>query len=141
MKQEALKLNAAGFKVIPTNDPSLKDGKKPLCSWKKYQEKQSQEDVEQLYSKKNIAGMAILTSDGIEVIDVDLKYALDDNLLPDLLDKIIDAIGIDTFEKLILSKTISGGYHIIYRTDIPEGNKKLAQRYTLDSEKKNDNDT
>ena len=140
MKKEAIKLHKHGFKIIPTNDPSLPDGKKPLCAWKKYQEKQTLQEVESLFSKNNVGGMALLTADGIEVIDVDLKYALDDNLLTELLDKIIDAIGIETYEKLILSKTISGGYHIIYRTNIPGGNQKLAQRYTLDSEKKGTHD-
>jgi hypothetical protein len=141
MKQEALKLNKAGFKVIPTTSPSLPNGKRPMCkSWKKYQEKQTQEDVEELFSQKNIGGMALLTADGLEVIDIDLKYSLDDNLLPKLLDKIMDAVGIETYEKLILSQTISGGYHIIYRTNIPQGNQKLAQRYTIESEKKNQHD-
>lgn len=140
LKAIAIKYNKAGLKVIPTNNPSLTDGKKPLCAWKKYQKKQTLQDIEQIFSKKNIGGMALLTSDGIEVIDVDLKYSLDDNLFTDLLDKIIDAIGIETYEKLILSKTISGGYHIIYRTNIVQGNQKLAQRYTLDGEKKNEND-
>lgn len=141
MKQEALKLHKAGFKVIPTTSPSKPNGKRPMCkSWKQYQDKQTQQDVEQLFSQTNIGGMALLTADGIEVIDIDLKYSLDDHLFTKLMDKIIDAVGLETYEKLILSKTISGGYHLIYRTNIPQGNQKLAQRYTIESEKKNEND-
>lgn len=136
MIKEALRLHKAGFKVIPTNDPSKPDGKKPLCSWKKYQESQTEQEVKDLFSMSNIGGMALLTSDGIEVIDIDLKYSLSDNFEVILFDALIDAIGINCYENLILSRTISGGYHLIYRTDVIEGNQKLASRYTIDSEKK-----
>jgi hypothetical protein len=56
------------------------------------------------------------------------------------MDELLDNLGLETYQKLILSKTISGGYHIIYKTNIAEGNQKLASRLTLDSEKKNDHD-
>jgi hypothetical protein len=141
MKKEALRLHNAGFKVIPTNDPTKPDGKKPLCRWKQYQEQQSKEDVIKLFDMSGIGGMALLTGNGIEVIDVDLKYAIDpDAFFTKLMDEILDSIGLQTYQKLILSKTISGGYHIIYKTNIAEGNQKLASRLTLDNEKKNEHD-
>jgi len=141
MINEALRLHKEGFRVIPTSDPSKPDGKKPLCSWKKYQDQQTEEDIKEIFSISNIGGMALLTGDGIEVIDVDLKYSLDSSFEEQFFDSLIDAIGVDCFESLILSKTVSGGYHLIYKTTNGEGNQKLASRYTLDSEKKNEHDT
>ena len=41
----AIILNAAGLKVIPTNDPTRPDGKKPLVSWKQYQAGQTNKEV------------------------------------------------------------------------------------------------
>ena len=141
MKKEALRLHKAGFKVIPTNDPTKPDGKKPLCRWKQYQDNQTEQDVKKLFDMSGIGGMALLTGKGIEVIDVDLKYALDaDTFFTKFMDELLDNLGLETYQKLILSKTISGGYHIIYKTNVAEGNQKLASRATLDNEKKNDND-
>lgn len=138
--QEAIKLNKLGFKVIPTTHPKDKDGKRPLCSWKKYQERQTTEDVKEIFNKSNVGGMALITGNGIEVIDIDLKYSIQDNFLQLFFDALIDAIGMDCFESLILSKTVSNGYHLIYKTNVSEGNQKLASRYTEDHEKKNEHD-
>jgi len=137
---EAIRLHKAGFKVIPTNNPSLPNGKKPLCSWKKYQEEQTEQDVRDIFSLPNVGGMALLTGKGIEVIDIDLKYALSKDFELKFFDALVEAIGFETFDKLIQTKTISGGYHLIYKTNVSEGNLKLASRYTIDSEKKNEND-
>ena len=73
MKETALQLHKAGFRIIPTNNPKLPDGKKPLCKWKKYQFEQSEKEVITLFSNPNIGGIALITGSGIEVIDVDLK--------------------------------------------------------------------
>lgn len=140
MIAEALRLHKAGFRVIPTSDPNTPDGKKPLCSWKKYQENQTEQDIKDLFSMPNVGGMALLTGNGIEVIDVDLKYALSTEFEISFFDALIDGIGFDCYDRLVLSKTISGGYHLIYRTDISEGNQKLASRFTKDDEKKNQHD-
>jgi hypothetical protein len=142
---EAMRLHKAGFKVIPIKDPSKPDGKKPLCKWKKYQEKQTEEDVRTLFSISGIGGIALLTTDGIEVIDIDLKYVIEDkneeyDFFTRLSDAVIDNIGLETFQKLILSKTVNNGYHLFYRTNIAEGNHNLAKRYTEEDEKKSEKD-
>ena len=72
MINEALKLSSLGLKVIPTDSQ-----KRPLCKWKAYQDSQTTEDVKKLFSQ-NVEGMALLTGQGIEVIDVDCKYFLKD---------------------------------------------------------------
>ena len=137
---ELIKLHKAGFKIIPTSDPSKPDGKKPLCSWKKFQDNQTEQDVIDIFSMKNVGGIALLTGKGIEVIDVDLKYALSTEFELKFFDALIEAIGHEVFDKLIQTKTVSGGYHLIYKTNVSAGNLKLASRYTIDSEKKNAND-
>lgn len=140
MKETALQLHKAGFRIIPTNNPSLPDGKKPLCKWKKYQFEQSEKEVITLFSNPNIGGIALITGSGIEVIDVDLKYSLDPNFFEKFTDELMDNLGHECYNNLIFTKTISGGYHIIYKTSISEGNQKLASRLTLDTEKKNQHD-
>jgi hypothetical protein len=57
-----------------------------------------------------------------------------------VFDAFFDAIGAELFDKLLITATKSKGYHIIYRTTVSEGNQKLASRYTIDSEKKNEHD-
>jgi len=135
MRNEALKLHNLGLKIIPTDSE-----KRPLCKWKAYQDSQSLEDVQKLFSKP-CEGMAMLTGQGIEVIDVDCKYFLEGTHdVTKIFDAIFDAVGQETYSRLILTHTKSKGFHIVYRTNISEGNQKLASRYTIDSEKKNDHD-
>jgi len=132
--EEALWLHECGLKIIPTG----KD-KRPTVKWKQYQDQQSKEDVQKLF--KNHAGsMALLTGDRIEVIDIDSKYFLEQHRIEDVFDLILSAVGEKTYNQLLLTQTQSGGYHVIYYTDVPEGNKKLASRYTLESERKNEHD-
>jgi len=63
-------------------------------------------------------------SGGLEGIDFDLKYA--DN--PDeLWEDWKERVHRDILEKLVVCKTINDGYHVLYRTNVTEGNKKLAK--------------
>jgi len=141
IKEEAVRLHRLGFKVIPVTDPLRPDGKKPTCAWKDFQDHQSEADILRIFESSNVGGIALLTGKGIEVIDIDLKYSLDDGLMSKFLDQVYYLLGEDFYKKVIIAKTVSGGYHVFYKTDVGEGNLKLASRYTLDSEKKNDHDT
>lgn len=135
MLEEALKLHRYGLKVIPTDSD-----KRPMCKWKSYQEKQSIEDIKKIFAQP-CEGIALLTGCGIEVIDIDTKYFLDDvHDVTKIFDALFDAVGEETYSRLILTHTKSGGYHVVYRTAVSEGNQKLASRYTIDSEKKNEHD-
>ncbi len=63
-------------------------------------------------------------SGGLEGIDFDLKYA--DNP-KELWDDWRLRVPRDILEKLVVCKTINNGYHVLYRTNVTEGNKKLAK--------------
>lgn len=73
-------------------------------------------------------------SDNVEVIDLDLKYDLTGKLYSDYK-KAINEIDPTLLKKLVVQKTVSGGYHFIYKCSKIDGNKKLAQRYTTEEEK------
>tara|TARA_R110002167_G_scaffold331706_1_gene538418 strand:- start:64366 stop:66204 length:1839 start_codon:yes stop_codon:yes gene_type:complete len=63
-------------------------------------------------------------SGGLEGIDFDLKYSDNpDNLWNTWKSKVPHEI----LEKLTVSTTKNDGYHVLYRTDVSEGNKKLAK--------------
>ena len=63
-------------------------------------------------------------SGGLEGLDFDLKYADEpDKLWNDWKSR----IPIDILNKLVVCSTINKGYHLLYRTDVSEGNKKLAK--------------
>lgn len=138
--EAAIVLNESGLKVIPTNDPTRPDGKKPLVSWKQFQAGQTKQQLINAFKAPKSAGIAVLTGAGMETIDIDLKYAKTGDFLSRLLDALILGVGLDCYNKLILTKTISGGYHLSYLTDVSEGNKKLASRYTTKDEQKNEHD-
>lgn len=63
-------------------------------------------------------------SGGLEGIDFDLKYA--DN--PDeLWEEWKSRVPKDILRKLTVCTTVNNGYHVLYRTDVIEGNRKLAK--------------
>ena len=114
MLNEALRLHKQGFKIIPVSK-----NKTPNCKeWKKYQIKQTEEDITNLFKGDNY-GIALLTGvDGIEVIDIDSKYALDKyKFETDFFDATIDTLGADTFTAMVLNQTQNKGYHMIYKCE------------------------
>lgn len=123
--QTALVYHRAGLRVIPVNHE-----KRPACkSWKQYQDGQTEQQVKELFSQPTW-GIAVLTGQGVEAIDVDSKYWLhNSDLFQDYLrhndEKNSNACPVTS---LYVQTTINGGYHIIYRCPEIEGNKKLAQR-------------
>lgn len=76
-------------------------------------------------------------SNNIEAIDIDCKYDLTGTLF-ERYKALINDIDKTILKKLVVQKTMSGGYHFIYRCSEIEGNKKLANRYTNDAEKQAD---
>jgi len=127
----ALKYHAAGLRVVP-----VKDDKRPaVSSWKQYQVAQTENDVRFMFSTPQY-GIAVLTGiNGLEVVDVDSKYDLTGTLITDLQaanDQINDPEG--KFINLTVCRTRSGGWHLMYYCDQPEGNKKLAERPPAENE-------
>jgi hypothetical protein len=122
----AINLLFSGFSVIPIGEQ-----KRPLISWKKYQSEQiTKEELEKHSSSQKCNGFGIITGyNGLECIDVDLKVfeSLQDqkNFWNEFLQMLKDHI--DDFDrKFVIYKTINSGYHIIYRCNNPEGNRKIA---------------
>lgn len=124
----------AGLSVIATDN-----SKRSLFPWKKYQsEVITTEELTTQLSHNKAAGLAIIcgaVSGGLEVIDVDCKYAL----TPDYFDKLCEAINAEAPELLdrcVIIRTKGNGYHIYYRCESIEGNQKLAMRPPTDQERK-----
>ncbi|QQV89745.1 bifunctional DNA primase/polymerase [Cellulophaga phage Calle_1] len=68
-------------------------------------------------------------SGGLEVLDMDLDVLENqDEVWEDWKSKIPDNI----LRKLVVAKTKSGGYHLMYRTSVVEGNQKLASKANKD---------
>ena len=136
--KENLKINALnylrkGYKVIFTNGNKI-----PVVgSWAKYRTSQTEQEVKDMFSanKSKIEGLAVLCTDGMEVIDIDQKYSLDGQLCADFLSALTAKLGEDNFfYNITLQSTKSGGAHLIYKTDLQAGNQKLASRYTVEGE-------
>ena len=134
MINEALKLHEIGLKVIPTGA-----NKRPTVKWKQYQAEQTKEAVKAIF-KGHKESMALITGNGIEVIDIDSKYFLEHHRIEVVFDLILSAVGEEKFKQLVITQTVSGGFHVIYKTDVSEGNQKLASRYTIEEERKSDHD-
>lgn len=75
-------------------------------------------------------------SGGVEAIDIDLKYDLTGTLFKEYK-LAIHKIDPTLLSKLVVQKTVSGGFHFIYYCDYIEGNKKLAERETTHEERHN----
>jgi len=73
-------------------------------------------------------------SGNLECIDIDLKYSLDPKLF-DKYKKLVHSVNEGLLNKLVVQKTRSGGYHLIYRCTEISGNLKLANRRTTDEER------
>lgn len=121
------KLIDCGYSLI-----CIGDGKRPNHPWKRNQtEPFTKEEFKFFYENPDTKGVGIATGYGnLEVIDIDLK------ILPTLADQqdfwqefhtmLCDNIA-DFEEKFVIYKTINNGYHILYRCEQIDGNKKLAK--------------
>ncbi len=122
-KDIATKYASAGLKVIPFWNQS--DGSKRFPSdYSKYREAQSQADIDSLFSR-DCDGICMLCTDGIEAIDIDKKHDPKGTIINDLITAIED-FGVNV--NAVVQSTKSGGCHLIYRCEKPDGNRKLAAR-------------
>lgn len=122
----AIEYHDAGLKVIPFYH--REGGGVRFPSWEKYRESQSREDIEELFSA-NAAGIALLCTDGIEAIDIDVKHDPKKVITSQYLENLKTSVaGTKAFQRCVIQRTKSGGWHLIYRTNKPEGNQKLTYR-------------
>ena len=123
MIEQALKYHSLGFRVIPTGSD-----KRPLCKWKQYRERQTSDDVKQIFSIEGAKGMAVLTGiDGLECIDIDTKYDVKGRLFSRYISYIEKFESVNVSD-LVIQATPSGGWHFFYRCEYNDGNRKLARR-------------
>ena len=104
--------------------------KKPSILWKKHQsEIISKDEFSKHYDSAK--GIGIITGfNNLEVIDVDLKVLSSLKEQQDFWNELISFCkdNIDDFDKkFVIYKTVNKGYHIIYRCNKIEGNKKIAR--------------
>jgi len=113
------------LQFIPVNS-------KKIPTVKEWQNTSKKHDL----SKSGAVGLVCgKLSGGLEVIDVDCKYDLTGKLFENYK-RLIHEVDKDLLEKLVVQKTRSNGYHLIYRCSSISGNVKLANRPTTDDEKR-----
>jgi hypothetical protein len=116
-KEQAREYLKSGLCVLPASKHKL-----PILAWEKYNDVMSDESIFDVDS----FGMALVCgkiSGNVEVIDIDNKFR-DSHLF---FEKIIEHMG-DTSSQFVINRTTSGGYHLVYRCDVIEGNQKLCMR-------------
>ena len=111
---------------------TIGDSKIPNTKWKEQQTIQlSKKDFEANYNKNNTKGVGLATGYyNLEVIDIDTKILPTDeeknifwNEYLDILSESIE----DFDDKIVIYRTKSGGYHLLYRCEKIEGNLKIAK--------------
>lgn len=119
------------FSVIATGD-----NKRAIMPWKEYQERIATiDELTEQFSHPKAKGLAVICGNvslNLEVIDIDLKNDITD----DLMERLVDSIPNVIFAKLWQVKTKSGGFHLYYRCGAIEGNQKLASRPATNEELK-----
>jgi hypothetical protein len=124
-----LKLLQDNFSLITVGDNKI-----PNIKWKEYQTKpMDRETFTKCYNIEGVnptRGVGILTGyDNLEVVDVDLKVfdnvTKRDEFWNEFLSFVKDNIE-DFDDKFVIVKTVNSGYHILYKCEKIEGNKKLA---------------
>lgn len=113
--------------IIPVGE-----NKVPFTSWKNYQtEKISKEKIEEYYHNDKVKAFGICTGySNIECVDIDLKVLKSLKEQNDFWNELLSFLqdNIDDFDnKFVIYKTVNNGYHIIYRCQKIEGNKKIAK--------------
>jgi hypothetical protein len=86
---------------------------------------------------RNVEGVGLVCgkpSGNVECIDIDTKYSLDPELF-EKYKKLVHGADEKLLNKLVVQRTRSGGFHLIYRCSEISGNVKLANRPTTDMEK------
>lgn len=124
MTEAFKKYSSAGFACVPTGKdkiPAIPKGESWVGGWKNENE----------YSKS--FGLGIIAgriSGNLECIDFDNHFGDAKQVFSDFY-KIEGVKDIIQKYKLPVQSTTSGGYHLLYRCDLIEGNQKLASRMRM----------
>ena len=120
------KMLADGYSII-----TIGDKKQPNFKWKSLQTTPlTKDELTQRYNAPSTLGQGYCTGyNNIEVIDVDLKIfdslSKQQEIWAEYLGLLRDHIS-DFDQKFVIYKTISNGYHIIYKCQTIAGNTKIA---------------
>ena len=106
--------------------------KTPIGKWTKLQQTPlTKEEFEIRYNWTEVHYVGLVTGyNGFECIDVDLKVFATLKEQNDFWNEFLQLLkdNIDDFDlKFTIYKTINQGYHILYKTKVVEGNKKIAR--------------
>lgn len=124
----AVRYAGSGLSVIPTGSARHVDEarrKKAVVTWKPYQDRIAKpEEISRLFRDESQLAIALISgsvSGNLEVIDFDKP-----ELFPSFMESLLEHSPVLT-ERLIMQKTPSGGFHLLYRCKDPvPGNQKLA---------------
>lgn len=106
-----------GLSVIP-----IGSNKVPIGSWKENMNKVI-EPANSFYAAKGIGLVCGKVNGSLEVIDIDVKHDPEGTIFK----RYMDTIDRDIADLLVIQETVSGGYHLMYRSPVISGNKKLAK--------------
>ena len=123
----AKKLIDLGYSLIVSDHE-----KTPIGKWTKLQQTPlTKEEFEIRYNWTEVHYVGLVTGyNGFECIDVDLKVFATLKEQNDFWNEFLQLLkdNIDDFDlKFTIYKTINQGYHILYKTKVVEGNKKIAR--------------
>jgi hypothetical protein len=128
----AKRMATIGLLPIP-----CKKNKDSLVKWKELGLSNLNEAYFNVFDNRDkVHGIAIVAgsrSGSLECIDVDCKYDLTGDLFDNVLNNIVE-YSHELYNKLVIAQTPSGGYHILYRTNVQRRNMKLARRMTTEQE-------
>lgn len=121
---KAIEYLQAGLSVIPTKADKLP----AIGSWKEYQSQiMDKAEADRHFAKSpSLAIICGAVSGNVEVIDVDVKHDTTGKLW-DTLSELIKDVLPDTYSRLVIAQTPSAGYHLYYKCEAIDGNKKLAK--------------
>ncbi|MFA7327812.1 MAG: VapE domain-containing protein [Candidatus Kapaibacterium sp.] len=136
MKELAIKYLKSGISIIPTDIKTKqpyfsllpKDAQTNKASWKIFQNELAQESQASVWFSKDSVGLAIIlgpVSDNMELLDFDNHLNNASQIFEEFSSN-VKSYNLELFRKLVIQTTQSGGFHVIYRCEIIEGNQKLA---------------
>lgn len=128
MLNDAISYHRAGLRVVPCKLFTDKNGKgslRPSVPWERYKESQTEDEVLRLFSGKP-DGLAIIMGNGIECIDIDTKHDQTGKIKETYKDELFWGFDVEIPKDVVVVKTKSGGWHIIYKAPIIGPNQKLT---------------
>jgi hypothetical protein len=122
MIEVARKYKEAGLSCLPTN----KDKTPAISAWKGI------DIASALFTAYGIAIKGGASSGNLECIDFDNHFGDAKEVISEFMK--VEGVK-DIYEKyhLPIQSTVSGGFHLLFRCDVTEGNKKLAMRPKADT--------